>query len=61
MACRFNEFGDDSRPAAKKWAPKLVVIYKFLTSKFGKWRLNIDVRICFFFFPFFYRYFVKVG
>ncbi|KAI5649464.1 hypothetical protein M9H77_35469 [Catharanthus roseus] len=40
----FNEFGDDGGPAAKEWAPKLVVIQKFLTLKFGKGGLNIDVR-----------------
>ncbi|CAK9165456.1 unnamed protein product [Ilex paraguariensis] len=40
----FNDFGVDGGPAAKEIAPKLVVIQKFLTSKFGKEGLNIDVK-----------------
>ncbi|KAL3828712.1 hypothetical protein ACJIZ3_017514 [Penstemon smallii] len=40
----FNEFGDDGGPAAKEWAPKLVVIKKFIDGIIGKSTVHIDVK-----------------
>ncbi|KAK4482806.1 hypothetical protein RD792_009976 [Penstemon davidsonii] len=40
----FNEFGDNGGPAAKEWAPKLVVIKKFIDGIIGKSTVHIDVK-----------------
>ncbi|KAK3024885.1 hypothetical protein RJ639_044022 [Escallonia herrerae] len=40
----YNEFGVDGGSAAKEVAPKLVVVQRFITSKFGEGGPNIDVR-----------------
>ncbi|KAK3043436.1 hypothetical protein RJ639_002015 [Escallonia herrerae] len=40
----YNEFGVDGGSAAKEVAPKLVVVQRFITSKFGEGGPKIDVR-----------------
>ncbi|XP_071704063.1 uncharacterized protein [Rutidosis leptorrhynchoides] len=40
----FHDFGDNGGPAAKKIAPKVSSIYRFLTSTFGNGLPKIDVK-----------------
>ncbi|CAH1427042.1 uncharacterized protein LOC111897209 [Lactuca sativa] len=40
----FNDFDDDGGPAADELAPKVAILHRFLTSKFGHGVPRIDVK-----------------
>lgn len=42
---RFNDFDDDGGPAADELAPKVAILHRFLTSKFGHGVPRIDVSL----------------